>query len=78
MAGRRFGPAALAVLCWSAALRLTRTRAAFGRAWDAAWATGWRREDLLSKDVRDGVDRRVRGATRRGARLATRLAPDTP
>lgn len=65
-------------LCWSATLRVARTRGAFGRAWDAAWATGWRMEDLLSDDVRDGVDRRVRSATRRITRLATRLAPDAP
>lgn len=65
-------------LSWSAALRGARSRTAFGRAWDAAWATGWRMEDLLSDDERDGVDRRVRGMTRRVTRLASRLAPDTP
>ncbi len=65
-------------LWWSAALRGARTRTAFGRAWDAAWATGRRMEDLLSDDVRDGADRRVRDVTRRVTRLASRLAPDTP
>jgi hypothetical protein len=35
-------------------------------------------EDLLSDDVRDGADRRVRNVTRRVTRLASRLAPDTP
>jgi hypothetical protein len=69
--------AAIRWVSWTAALRIARSKAAFGRAWDAAWATGWRMEDLLSDDVRDGVDGRVRRATRRITRLASRLAPDT-
>jgi GT2 family glycosyltransferase len=70
--------AAIRWLWWSAALRVARTRTAFGRAWDASWATGWRMEDLLSDDVRDGADRRVRRLMRRVTRLASRLTPDTP
>jgi len=63
-------------LIWSAWLRVRRGPTVFERSWVAAWQSGWRLEDLLSNQVRDGFDRRTRALTHKATRAATRVAPE--
>jgi GT2 family glycosyltransferase len=60
---------------WSAAVRLSRLPAAFERAWLAAWAAGWRLEDLLADERRDAFDRSSRRIVARAKDAALRLVP---
>jgi glycosyltransferase involved in cell wall biosynthesis len=90
---RRRGPRSLrSAAAWVCALarylgnalafRLRPGRRRFDRAWQAAWSSGWRMEDLLARGPHDAFDRRVRRitrvATQRAASLVPRDLPDEP
>jgi glycosyltransferase involved in cell wall biosynthesis len=83
MRGRR-NPASFATwltaqaryLIWTLAFRMRSDARLFDRAWQAAWSSGWRMEDLLAGGPHDTFDRRVRRITRILTRRAARMAPE--
>ena len=83
---RRRGPRSLRTgLAWVWAMarylghallfRLRPDRDRFDRAWQAAWSSGWRMEDLVAGGPHDAFDRRVRRVTRVLTQRAASLAP---
>ena len=84
---RRRGPRSLrTAVAWTGAMlrylvhtiafRLRPGRARFDRAWQAAWSSGWRMEDLLAGGPHDAFDGRVRRITRVITQRAASLAPE--
>jgi GT2 family glycosyltransferase len=65
----------LRMVFWCGMLRLVTTRPVFERAWLAAWASGWRLENLLSSGERDATDLRILRVAWPVWELARRLAP---
>jgi len=65
----------LRMLFWCSILRLVTTRPVFDRAWIAAWASGWRLENLLSPGERGATDVRILRIAWPVWELARRLAP---
>jgi len=65
----------LRMVFWCGILRLVTTKSVFERAWLAAWASGWRLENLLSPGERDRTDLRILRIAWPIWELARRLAP---